>query len=678
MAYIGTSASPGAAARLERLEDNLFGNLTDRQGGLEALTDGWVSASSYGLTHTGLAAAQTAAAAAGKGILVGRQVILTGAAGTISVPIRFEGGGSLDLQSGGSVTLTGALDAPLTQIFYANGGTLTFSAKVTHVVPQWWGAKGDGVTDDTAAFSAGCAAAVAAKKPLWLGDAKLYLSTQAASINTDGLVLVGNGALNLYSQIPEDWGVLVNAGGTTISQRFDAMRTTLGAFPGAVIYSKYNGPIFTGKKLSGHGFTVIGYPANASNSAFVQTTPTSYAQPGGWSQAFAELHDATFAYFGSHGLWAKGGLEMTEIRNVQVGHCMGTCLNVTQTLGVTSPIEYIEIAGGAYTNGLLGNIRLDGVTKHIRIHDVLLNSAGQLGRRADATYGMGFVIAAETDIVYPIYVRPCPASQAVIVAAASIEVVRNYAENANAIVKFDAAADGTPLYVDVGVEQNHLLVLQNTVRHVAAFMHRILGLRTAQNFTQYGPIFWIDAGEGPAFRTVNMAESRDVDNPAIFDSYPMLGTAREPVAVKETGAAQGGFIFQGSGVPDNTYGNNGDSYFRTDTPANHSQRLYVKAAGAWLASGPTVSGDRGDTSQTLTVGTDAQVQRWATTLTANRTVTCSTTGAANGDTFRIVRSGLGAFTLDVVGLKTIPSATAASVDVTYTGSAWVLTGYGAL
>lgn len=91
-----------------------------------------------------------------------------------------------------------------------------------------------------------------------------------------------------------------------------------------------------------------------------------------------------------------------------------------------------------------------------------------------------------------------------------------------------------------------------------------------------------------------------------------------------------------------------------------------------------VSSDRGDTSPTIAVGTDSMIQRFATTLTGNRTVTLSTTGAQNGDKFRIVRTGLGSFTLDVGGLKTIPSATAAYVDVHYNGSAWVLTGYGAL
>lgn len=91
-----------------------------------------------------------------------------------------------------------------------------------------------------------------------------------------------------------------------------------------------------------------------------------------------------------------------------------------------------------------------------------------------------------------------------------------------------------------------------------------------------------------------------------------------------------------------------------------------------------VSADRGDTSQTLTVGTDNSIQRWATALTANRIVTLSTTGATNGDKFRVVRTGLGAFNLDVGGLKTIVGALAAFVDVSYDGAAWRLTGYGTL
>lgn len=48
-------------------------------------------------------------------------------------------------------------------------------------------------------------------------------------------------------------------------------------------------------------------------------------------------------------------------------------------------------------------------------------------------------------------------------------------------------------------------------------------------------------------------------------------------------ATQAGRIYQGSGVPSNTNGNNGDIYFRTDTPGTANQRMYMKSAGAWVA-----------------------------------------------------------------------------------------------
>lgn len=90
------------------------------------------------------------------------------------------------------------------------------------------------------------------------------------------------------------------------------------------------------------------------------------------------------------------------------------------------------------------------------------------------------------------------------------------------------------------------------------------------------------------------------------------------------------------------------------------------------------SANRGDAAVTLKAGVDATVQFFATALTANRVVTLSTVGATKGDYFRIVRTGLGAFTLDVGGLKVIPNATAAFVEVIFDGAAWKLVGYGLL
>lgn len=89
-----------------------------------------------------------------------------------------------------------------------------------------------------------------------------------------------------------------------------------------------------------------------------------------------------------------------------------------------------------------------------------------------------------------------------------------------------------------------------------------------------------------------------------------------------------------------------------------------------------VSADRGDANVTLNADQDVNVQRFATTLTANRTITLGTGYA--GAWFHIVRSGLGAFTLDVGGLKTLPSATAAWAMVGHDGSAWFLLAQGVL
>jgi hypothetical protein len=100
----------------------------------------------------------------------------------------------------------------------------------------------------------------------------------------------------------------------------------------------------------------------------------------------------------------------------------------------------------------------------------------------------------------------------------------------------------------------------------------------------------------------------------------------------------------------------------------------------WGVRVPQPDPDRGDASVTVQADTDPYVVRYNTTLTANRTVTLSTTMATKGARFRIVRDAAtpGAFTLNVGGLQTIPSATAGVVDVEYNGSAWTLIKYSTL
>lgn len=90
----------------------------------------------------------------------------------------------------------------------------------------------------------------------------------------------------------------------------------------------------------------------------------------------------------------------------------------------------------------------------------------------------------------------------------------------------------------------------------------------------------------------------------------------------------------------------------------------------------SVSANFADSSATLTWPTSAQTNIWSTNLFANRTVTLSSTNAVNGARFRIVRSGGGAFTLDVGGLKTL--STGQWCDVEHDGTNWFLSAFGSL
>jgi hypothetical protein len=91
-----------------------------------------------------------------------------------------------------------------------------------------------------------------------------------------------------------------------------------------------------------------------------------------------------------------------------------------------------------------------------------------------------------------------------------------------------------------------------------------------------------------------------------------------------------------------------------------------------------VGADNGDAAATLVPGTSAMTQRWDTTLTADRAVSLGTTTAWNGARFRIVRTGAGAFDLNVGTGPLKALATDTWCDVEYDGSAWVLTAYGSL
>lgn len=99
------------------------------------------------------------------------------------------------------------------------------------------------------------------------------------------------------------------------------------------------------------------------------------------------------------------------------------------------------------------------------------------------------------------------------------------------------------------------------------------------------------------------------------------------------------------------------------------------------AVNPSVSTDNGNAAVTLTAGKNAITQLFNTPITADRAVTLSTTGAYTGAKFRIVRRTgcTGAFNINVGTGPLKALATAGTwCEVEYSGTAWILTAYGAL
>lgn len=66
--------------------------------------------------------------------------------------IRFANGAKLSPDTGVTITVSGSIDAKLHQIFAGAGSVKGADERKLTVIPQWWGAKGDGATDSTAAF----------------------------------------------------------------------------------------------------------------------------------------------------------------------------------------------------------------------------------------------------------------------------------------------------------------------------------------------------------------------------------------------------------------------------------------------------------------------------------------------------------------------------------------------
>jgi len=124
----------------------------------------YIDARSYGdtLGHATIQAAITAIGADDKVLVISPGTWTIAPTGTLTVPsnitLKVADGGVLDIATGDTLLIQGGFEAGLCQVFSWTGtGKVDFDVNsVGEVTPTWWGATGDGVTDDYDAIQAAC------------------------------------------------------------------------------------------------------------------------------------------------------------------------------------------------------------------------------------------------------------------------------------------------------------------------------------------------------------------------------------------------------------------------------------------------------------------------------------------------------------------------------------------
>lgn len=381
------------------------------------------------------------------------------------------------------------------------GGVATnVEAKLAQFInAQDFGVVGDGTTDDTAAFLAAVAEAKSLDVPLNIDNLKIYLATQSASIDADDLFIQGNGYITTYVDYPYQEG----------GDFFNAHKTAALTKVGSVIFSRYDGPIFTGKTFSGNKFSIFCDMTETASSGFKQTTPTAYP---GWSQALLNLSSVYIANCGNCGIWLLGGLEVVTLNDIHTFQVNQTGFRVQRTTGVNSPIEYIWLQNSSFQWSFLNNIAFIGVDKHIYIQNCLLNAPQQLSRQT----ANGFVIANYSDIVPCIYMESADNA----VGSFNLNILNNYAEQTNGLIGFN----GNP-----GFRQQQVVVEGNTVYldqptadyYMAEFRGTVFELYTYNNRINQGCVYYF-----PVSATYSQNQ---------FLNFADLATSAPPSIIVESG-----------------------------------------------------------------------------------------------------------------------------------------------
>ena len=127
-----------------------------------------------------------------------------------NVELHFTRGGELDIDTAKTVTINGTINSRLFKIFSGSGAVALPSDNIHIIYPQWWGALGDGSTNDNAAIQA--AIATMTEGGILFFPPGKYIVTQELNFKgLHGITIMGAGKHGTDGSIISNSGVSNNS-----------------------------------------------------------------------------------------------------------------------------------------------------------------------------------------------------------------------------------------------------------------------------------------------------------------------------------------------------------------------------------------------------------------------------------------------------------------------------------
>lgn len=246
-----------------------------------------------------------------------------------NISLIFAKPGSLALASGKTLTINGPLTAPAYPIFTGTGTVISISGVNTYLCPEWWGAVGNGTTNDSAAFAAMTTVAAATGQEMRIGAKRYYLATTWDCTALDNVRIQGEG-----------WAHSVILSGTVAT-----------ATPGIDISATLKLPSYINDlNVSSVTGTIPAY--SAGNNGIQCAVPTAGDIAG------LGIFRCHVAGFGDNGILISGPTGPIVIEDCYIYQCakygiyMGISAGNTPTQNVTIVRGAIQsIPGGIYNRG---------------------------------------------------------------------------------------------------------------------------------------------------------------------------------------------------------------------------------------------------------------------------------------------------------------------------------------